>query len=80
MISDERATTAMATSSGVASFFSDIVAVARSTRESSIPCSTFFGVMVQPGATAFTLTPPISDTSFFRDKSSPEVIAPLAVA
>ena len=76
----EREMQTLATSSGVANFFRAIVAVARFIVSSSIPCSTFFGVIVHPGATAFTLILPIVATSFFKLIKRPVVIAPFAAA
>ena len=80
MVSEERETQTLATSCGVANFFRAIVAVARFIVFSSIPCSTFFGVIVHPGATAFTLMLPIVATSFFKLIKSPVVIAPFTAA
>ena len=71
---------ALATSSGVASFLSAIVDFALSAISSSSPDSAFFGVIVNPGATALTLTDQISETSFIRDRRRPVVMAPFAAA
>lgn len=79
MRSEARATTCAATSSGFPSFFRDIVEVTRSTVASSRPFSPIIGVTVQPGATAFTLTPgPIRAASFLAESSRPVMIPPLA--
>ena len=79
--SDANIMAEFATSSGLASFFKDIVEVILSTRFWSIPLSIFSWLTVHPGAMALTLTPfPIWAASFFSVRNNPEVIAPLAAA